>query len=185
MAVATVVSEMSADKSEFSSVIRSLLEGPAGAMAEMPLVPTAPRESPQLEILRSMSADDLFGVESVDRRDHAECVRAGLYLYFSALDESHAISQRISTATGSYWHGIMHRQEGDWSNAKYWFRRVGTHPVYADLESETGESWDPFQFVDDCAAAASGRAGRARALALQTLEWRLLMRHCYRQALGL
>ena len=176
---------MPADRSDFSSAIQGLLAGPAGTMAEMPLVPSAPRETAQLEHLRSMSADDLFDGGPIVRRDYAECVRSGLYLYFSALDESHDISQRISTATGSYWHGIMHRQEGDWSNAKYWFRRVGSHPVYANIESETGASWDPFQFVDDCAAASSDGLGRARALELQMLEWRLLMGHCYRRALGL
>lgn len=175
---------MSADRSDFSSAIASLLDGPDNAMVEMPLLPSAPRESSQLERLRSISADDLFDGVPIVRSDYAECVRSGLYLYFSALDESHGISQRISTATGSYWHGIMHRQEGDWSNAKYWFRRVGSHPVYADIESETGESWDPFQFVDDCSAASSGHGGRARSLKLQMLEWNLLMRHCYRQALG-
>ena len=176
---------MPADRSNFSSAIQSLLHGPTGVMVEMPLAPSAPRESPQLERLRLMSADDLFDGEPIVRRDYAECVRSGLYLYFSALEESHRISQRVSTATGSYWHGIMHRQEGDWSNAKYWFRRVGSHPVYAEIESETGESWDPLQFVDDCAAASSGRVGRARALKLQMLEWRLLMHHSYSQALGL
>lgn len=176
---------MPADSSDFSSAIESLLDGPEGAMVAMPLTPSAPRESPQLERLRSMSADDLFDGGPIVRRDYAECVRSGLYLYFSALDESHGISQRISTATGSYWHGIMHRQEGDWSNAKYWFRRVGSHPVYADIESETGESWDPYRFVDDCAGVFSGRVASARAVKLQMLEWRLLMRHCYRLALGL
>ena len=176
---------MPADRSDFSSAIESLLNGPKGAMVEMPLAPSVPRESPQLDRLRLMSVDDLFDGEPIVRRDYAECIRAGLYLYFSALEESHGISQRVTTATGSYWHGIMHRQEGDWSNAKYWFRRVGSHPVYAEMESETGESWDPFQFVDDCAAACSGRVGRARELDLQMLEWRLLMHHCYRQALGL
>ena len=176
---------MPADKPDFSSAIQSFFDGPADEMAVMPLVPSGPRESPRLELLRSMSADDLFDGAPLKRRDYAECVRSGLYLYFSALDESHAIAQRISTATGSYWHGIMHRQEGDWNNAKYWFRRVGAHPVYADIESETGESWDPFQFVDDCAAASKVGGGSTRASALQMVEWRLLMRHCYRQALGL
>ena len=175
---------MLSDRSDFSSAIESLVDGPAGAMVAMPLLPGAPRESPGLERLRSMSVDDLFDGGPIVRRDYAECVRSGLYLYFSALDESHGISQRISTSTGSYWHGIMHRQEGDWSNAKYWFRRVGSHPVYADIESETGESWDPFRFVDDCSAASSGHVGRDRALKLQMLEWNLLMRHCHRQALG-
>ena len=44
------------------------------------------------------------------------------------LEPSHTISQGISSPSGSYWHGIMHRREPDYANAKYWFRRVGPAP---------------------------------------------------------
>jgi hypothetical protein len=63
----------------------------------------------------------------------AACCRAGLWLACDFLDESHAISQEIETASGSYWHGIMHRREPDPDNAKYWFRRVRQHPVFRPL----------------------------------------------------
>ena len=52
----------------------------------------------------------------------AACCLAGVWLLHDYLDESHTISQRIDTPSGSFWHGIMHRREGDFSNAKYWFR---------------------------------------------------------------
>ena len=55
-----------------------------------------------------------------------EAALSGLYLYFCAYDQSHSISQDISSVEGSFWHGIMHRQEPDPGNAGYWFRRVGT-----------------------------------------------------------
>ena len=119
---ATVVSSMPADLSDLSAPIQSPVRRPPGnALAAMPLLPKAPRECEQLDSLRTMQAADLFGGEGIASRDDAECVRSGLFLYFSALDESHRISQGIATSSGSYWHGIMHRQEGDWSNAKYWF----------------------------------------------------------------
>src|ERR1051325_4571315 len=38
---------------------------------------------------------------------------AGLYLYFSCLDECHSVAQDDSTPEGSFWHGILHRQEPD------------------------------------------------------------------------
>src|SRR3954447_6738618 len=42
-----------------------------------------------------------------------DAAMSGLYLYFCAYDESHKISQDIETAEGSFWHGILHRQEPD------------------------------------------------------------------------
>src|SRR3954447_17397484 len=43
----------------------------------------------------------------------ADCVLAGLLLWHDCLDRSHEISQSISSESGSYWHAIMHRREGD------------------------------------------------------------------------
>ena len=79
--------------------------------------------------LERATVDRLFAHAKVVDRSMAEACRSGLWLYHDYLDTSHTISQSISTPTGSYWHGIMHRREPDFSNAKYWFRRVGRHPV--------------------------------------------------------
>lgn len=64
---------------------------------------------------------------------YARCVQAGLHLWNESLDASHDLSQQIPHETGSYWHGIMHRMEGDYSNAKYWFYKAGQHPIHAGL----------------------------------------------------
>jgi len=114
---------------------------------------------------------------------------AGLYLYFSCLDESHTISQGIESAEGSFWHGIMHRQEPDAGNAAYWFRRVGKHPVFPalrdaaeGLEYPAGSAWDPFAFIDACDAARK-EPGTDRELLLrkvQLVEWQLLFDYCGR-----
>ena len=175
---------MDPDTLDFGTAIHSLLWPDGKGLETMPLVPSSPRECPQLEMLRSMSNLDLFDGAAIRSADDADCVRSGLLLYFSALDESHTISQRIHTVSGSYWHGIMHRQEGDWGNAKYWFRRVGTHPVFTELERELGERWDPFAFVDRCAAAHARQGSRQDLLRRQMVEWRLLMEYCYLKALG-
>lgn len=150
----------------------------------MPLVPSAPKDCPQLTTLRGLAVADLFRGTPVRSADDAKCVQSGLYLYFSALDESHTISQGVGTRSGSYWHGIMHRQEGDWSNAKYWFRRTGQHPVFQALQQRLGTRWDPMAFVDRCQAASSDRGRQGALRERQMLEWRLLMEHCYRKATG-
>jgi hypothetical protein len=103
----------------------------------------------------------------------SECLRSALYLRFNFLDESHTISQGIHTAEGSYWHAIMHRREPDFSNAKYWYRRVGAHSVLQILPDA-----DAFAFVDFCEQAENDKAKYERAVELQRAEWQALFDHC-------
>lgn len=70
---------------------------------------------------------------------HAQCVKAGLFLWNESLQSSHHISQDVTSATGSYWHGLMHRMEGDYSNAKYWFNRAGKLPIFPQLLKKAKE----------------------------------------------
>lgn len=63
--------------------------------------------------------------------NHSEsnCLLAALWLWQDYLHESHDICQAIETPSGSYWHAILHRREGDFSNAKYWYARAAGHPA--------------------------------------------------------
>ncbi|MEX2118816.1 MAG: hypothetical protein WD847_04330 [Pirellulales bacterium] len=136
----------------------------------------------------------------VDDEWAAACL-AGLWLYHDFLDESHRVSQELNSIEGSYWHGIMHRREPDYGNAKYWFRRVGGHPIGDRLTEDArrlaGEhaldatarflidqpAWDHARFVDLCQAAASGESPRdALVRRVQLREWQLLFDYCYRRA---
>jgi hypothetical protein len=121
---------------------------------------------------------------------------SGLWLYFSCLEESHRVSQEIHRPSGSFWHGIMHRQEPDAGNAAYWFRRVGRHPVFEALHKEasilaqrfpgtafhSGDQWDPFAFIDFCEEAnrRPGSKEEQLALRIQRAEWQLLFDYCAR-----
>lgn len=141
-----------------------------------------------------------FGVTITDR-DMANCCISGLWLKHDFLDRSHTISQDIDTAEGSFWHGIMHRREPDYSNAKYWYRRVGDHAIFQPLAkqlladdtlSETvsnsglisNSRSDPYAFVDACQQAAkSGNGQETRKLQEGAdLEWKALFEFCYRCA---
>jgi hypothetical protein len=165
-----------------------------------PLGPGTPNRSVRTA-LEAATTEKLFGDQRVHDRHMADACRAGLWLYHDFLDESHTISQDIDTPTGSYWHGLMHRREPDFSNSKYWFRRVGTHPVFepllvaaSELTSDppaaarfltTEAAWDPFAFVDLCEQSLAGRAPcAALCQQVQRQEWQLLFDHCYRKALG-
>jgi len=112
---------------------------------------------------------------------------AGVWLLHDFLDESHAISQDIATPDGSFWHAVMHRREPDAANSKYWFRRVGDHPVLKLLGEQapalgypfTG----PFAFVDFVERVrGTGSPDEELAKKVQLLEWELLSDHCLRAA---
>jgi hypothetical protein len=107
--------------------------------------------------------------------------RAGLWLLHDFLDESHTISQDLDTSDGSFWHAIMHRREPDPSNSKYWWRRVGTHPVLDQLREAGVGFTTPQAFVDECECVrGTGSPDEDRAKQIQLLEWRLLFDHCWR-----
>jgi hypothetical protein len=110
-------------------------------------------------------------------RKTPELAVCGLWLLCGDLHSSHEISQRIETPDGSFWHGIMHRREGDFWNSKYWFRRVGKHPVLKALAATP--YGDAQAFVDRCEAALQGsEEEQATCRELQWLEWQHLFAHC-------
>ena len=99
---------------------------------------------------------------------------SALWLGAGDIHLSHSISQDLPSAEGSFLHGIMHRREGDFGNAKYWFRRVGAHPVFQQIAELTdGHYSDPFDFVDHCQRAwAEGQADLC--MESQWAEWQAL-----------
>ena len=164
-----------------------------------PLGPGAPRAA-TLEALEALSPESMFAGAQLADRQMASCCVSAVWLLYDELDRSHTISQGIDSPSGSYWHAIMHRREGDFSNAKYWLRRVGHHPVFDRLGTRAAEwiaahdgddagllvaggPWEPFAFVDLCQAVERGRSQAGElCLNLQQLEWELLFDFCYQAA---
>jgi hypothetical protein len=138
-----------------------------------------------------------------DRAFALACM-AGLWLYHDFLDESHAISQELDTAEGSYWHALMHRREPDYWNSKYWFRRVPRHFIFDDLCKQAAalteqagvpqgcailarqRAWDAPGFVDLCELAA-GAGGELERLCrqVQRSEFDLLFGYCHERAFSI
>jgi hypothetical protein len=88
--------------------------------------------------IRTLSFPTPTSAATVDRAMIA--LKAGLHLRNDSLDRSHSYSQEIEDdATGCYWHGIMHRMEGDYWNANYWFQSAGKHPVKATLQERASK----------------------------------------------
>ena len=135
--------------------------------------------------------------------DDAGAMLAGLWLWHDWLDESHTISQSLHNATGSFWHAMMHRREGDFSNSKYWYARCRNHPVIGEipdlvrdqlgaaatqgpLHQVLGDRWDPDGFVDVVEAVHRDNHDPlyAPAVQLQRIEWQALFAFCAKKAAG-
>lgn len=153
-------------------------------------------------LLVGASADRMIRGEARSRED-ASALLAGLWLYHDWLDESHVISQGLHSETGSFWHAIMHRREGDFSNSQYWYARCRHHPVLPAMAAAanavlnplpadksllrlTNPTWSPNAFVDLVEAVHDDPRDprHGAAVSLQQIEWRLLFDHCTRAAAG-
>jgi hypothetical protein len=180
---------------------------PVPGEVEAALLPALAPGGPNLpEWLRN--AIDLVTLPNVTSREDAVALQAGLYQLHDDLDHSHTLSQSVQGAgrhvAGDYWHAIMHRREPDYGNSKYWFRSVGSHPVFAELtrlaepiledcpDSQADRwkrnlcdgGWDPMVFVDLCQACAGDETAPLSQAArkIQFLEMLLLLEQTRRDA---
>jgi hypothetical protein len=173
---------------QYSPAIAALLDRNGSGRRALPLVRTPEISLPAEKTLAAAPAAELFpGALS------PSAALAGLHLYLGDWAGAHELAQNIESPEGRYWHAIVHRMEPDASNAGYWFRALGPHPVFGpllrearviasmnDLPLAAGKAWDPFAFVKICgeAAARPGSALERAAREVQLAEWQLLFDYC-------
>jgi hypothetical protein len=146
------------------------------------------------ELLQDVAPGQLL---TISPPSQADAMLAGLWLWHDGLEECHGIAQNLHNATGSFWHAIMHRREGDFSNSKYWYARTGNHPSLATLAAQAGpivadmpadrlllrivaHGFDPNALVDLIEEVHDSKDDPRHAVAvrLQQLEWRTLFDYC-------
>ena len=138
---------------------------PLDIAMERLVVTQGPSKELRVIVETALSAEALSGKPTL---------ASALWLYVDDLDRSHRISQGIETPTGSYWHGIMHRREGDFSNSHYWFNRVGKHPAMTAIAD-----YDAHKFIDE--VAAKHTKSPQDLIARQRREWAALFEWCANQ----
>jgi hypothetical protein len=174
------------DDDMLSQPAREVLHSRQGEAYTRLVVTERSGAAPELrQQIAALTADMVLTSPPRSRGD-AEALLAGLWLWHDFLDESHAISQSLHTPTGSFWHAIMHRREGDFSNAKYWYARCRNHRVLAEIAARAAGQWDPNAFVDlvERVHERPDDPEHARAVQLQRIEWEALFGHCVRAAQG-
>lgn len=123
-------------------------------------------------------------------------VRAGLFYAMNALDDAHRLVQNASGDAAAYWHAMIHRREKDFENARYWLRRAGEQPSFAEMQARAAlegsanmarqSGWDPFLFVGLTEQLRFGAEElRAEVVTLQRVEFDVFFNYCFRRASGL
>ena len=144
------------------------------------------------EVMASYSSGEPSGQRDAIVNDNtflnlANGCKTGIWLLHNYLEPAHEICQNEPTPEGSWWHAIVHRLEGDYWNSKYWYAKIGTHPVDSNIESrlkklpesnllsQLNRCWLPEEFVDLASSSEEQSAIRLVSLA----EWTELFRYCW------
>jgi hypothetical protein len=184
-----------------SPTARHLLKLDPNAYAA--LVPTGSGSMEARDLLETIKPAQLLASGVLVNPDDGDAMMAGLWLWHDWLGESHTISQNLHSPSGSFWHAIMHRREGDFSNAKYWYARCANQRVLTSLNAKasailnplpadksllrlTANGWNANAFVDfvEQLHDRPNDPHYRLAVTLQRLEWQALFDDCTRAAAG-
>jgi hypothetical protein len=157
------------------------------ATPDAPELGPGPRASVLDESTLNRACEEAFARDAVPK-DSQELVRALVLLWHDHLDAAHRIVQDLESSDGAFVHAILHRREPDFSNAKYWFRRLGRHNAFpdighrvaallrargqdglAELLTPNGE-WQALEYVDLCSEASRPPSSPERKQLLREIQ---------------
>ncbi len=143
----------------------------------------------EVQEVRQATDSELAGGQAVGPLFPA--VRSGLFYRFDALDDAHRLVQDLPGEVAAYWHGMIHRREADYDNARYWFRRAGALPIFGALHGAASFSpemarqftWEPYLLTHLFEQKRFGGDGDEAELAkLQQVEFDHLFDYTWRQS---
>lgn len=156
------------------------------------LRPTEGGHPDVLRMVREATEEQLTGGKVLADSSYPRLVRAGLMYAYDAIDECHRIVQEIASDEASYWHGMVHRREGDFENARYWFRRTGRLAAFAEMHAQAASvsalmgrqsDWDPYVLVGECEQVRfGGDQNQKELVALQKIEFGVMFDGLWRGA---
>jgi len=84
------------------------------------------REDALAKLVVPMRGDlDVETVALVQGLGLAPALEAAVWLYLDELERAHDVCQSMDDPLGAALHAVVHRREGDFWNALYWYRRAG------------------------------------------------------------
>ncbi|MCO5053044.1 MAG: hypothetical protein M9920_12155 [Verrucomicrobiae bacterium] len=177
---------MASDLTQFQALLATAAPAQLGPQPR-------PGTLPRAELEARLTALLTPAPPSASRR---QLVRALVLLWHDHLDAAHTLVQSLPDPEASFIHAIMHRREPDYWNSKYWWRRVGAHPVFSELALRAQElfaaqpgvaalkispplirngRWVPDAFVDLCERAVNENLPLDGLRELQRLEFATLL----------
>lgn len=155
--------------------------------------PTGPTDCERVIRLRETpDADLLAGAPPAGDASFVPLVRAGMFYHHNALEDAHRLVQEASGDAAAYWHAMIHRRERDFENARYWLRRAGEQPAFAEMQARAADvsphmgrqmSWDPYLLVNLAEQLRFGAAElEAEVVGLGRVEFEVFFDYCFRQA---
>jgi hypothetical protein len=159
------------------------------------LTPTEPLGWDLPEKIRTASDETISGGREIADVKNFALLRGALLNAADALDAAHRIFQDDPGDIASYWHGVMHRREGDFDNARYWFRRAGRLPISDKMHAAAAQvsatmakqpTWDAYLFTGMCEQVKFGDTDAVKeCVELQRVEFEQLFDYCWRRSVRL